>query len=117
MGRGSCSHYLPLCSPSSGRACQRSFVLTIAANEQNCWEIRSLLDGAALRVAPLPPPAFSKVAGGLVFRNVAIQNSFENGEHASRRGLPSAARRSSETLVIENNQAPAEHPNPHWQRL
>lgn len=35
MGRGPCSHYLPLCSPLSTRARQRSFVLTIAANEGN----------------------------------------------------------------------------------
>ena len=34
MGQGLCSHYLPLCSPSSGRARQRRFVLTIAANER-----------------------------------------------------------------------------------
>src|SRR3954463_4610714 len=34
MGHGSCSHYLPRCSPSSGRARQRCFVLTIAANEE-----------------------------------------------------------------------------------
>ena len=32
MGRASCSHYLPLCSPSSGRARQRTIVLTLTAN-------------------------------------------------------------------------------------
>ncbi len=34
-GADSCSDYLPLCSPSSGRARQRSFVLTIPAIERN----------------------------------------------------------------------------------
>ena len=66
-------------------------MLTIAANGQNWWYIRSLPDGAALRVAPLPPPAFSKVADGLVFRNAAIQNSFENAEDASRLVCPRRA--------------------------
>ena len=33
MARAACSHYLPPCSPSSGRARQRTVVLTIPANE------------------------------------------------------------------------------------
>lgn len=36
MGRASCSRYLPLCLPSSGRARQRTNVLTLAANEPGC---------------------------------------------------------------------------------
>ena len=36
MGRASCSHYLPLCSPSSGRARQRMIVPTLVANERIC---------------------------------------------------------------------------------
>ena len=32
MGRAACSHYLPLCLPSSGCARQRMIVLTLVAN-------------------------------------------------------------------------------------
>jgi len=40
MGRASCSHYLPLCSPSSPRARQRRVVLTIRANGFRACEQR-----------------------------------------------------------------------------
>jgi len=89
MGRASCSHYLPLCSPTERHARQHRFLLTLAANDQNrlkshenvCW-------GCVWRC--YPPPAFSKAADWLVFRYAAIQNSFENGQEAKS---PLSARR------------------------
>ena len=42
MERAACSHYLPMCSPSSRRARQRRTVLTICANEHG-WRQRRLI--------------------------------------------------------------------------
>src|SRR4051795_4966560 len=55
MGRASCSHYLPLCSPSSGRARQWRSVLTVRDNEGSRL---SCLSGQRrlTKVATRPPP-------------------------------------------------------------
>jgi len=45
MGQTSCSHYLPLCSPSSGRARQRRIVLTLAANDRTEVRVTPVLAG------------------------------------------------------------------------
>src|SRR5215204_3909126 len=55
MGRASCSHYLPLCSPSSGRARQWRSVLTVCDNEGcrlSCFSGQRRLT----KVATRPPP-------------------------------------------------------------
>jgi hypothetical protein len=122
MGRASCSHYLPLCSPSSRRARNRRIVLTLSANDESRARRRG--HGASLgrhRARRRPAfwavgkafvlefrrvgrgvepwksrrasrfPAFSKAVRTVVFREVTIENRFEN---AFRRRNPVRCSRS-----------------------
>ena len=104
MGRRSCSHYLPLCSPSSGRARQRRFVLTIAANEglgvrRAAWLFSITNVSDDLRAAEGRPrleacSPFSKLFWIAVFRNTSPPATFEKaggGNGATRSAAPSSS--------------------------
>jgi hypothetical protein len=91
-------------------------VLTLSANEENRQKTQENI-GVAGRLALFHPPAFSKVADWLAFRNAAIKNSFENSPGARSLLSPRAWPRSPETLVFETPK-PQLTGNPnHWHGL
>ncbi len=91
MGRAPCSHYPPLCSPSSCCARQRTIVLTFRANGRAEVRTTPALAGKSRAwlqhhgerggAADLHPASlFSKAVECSGFRNRVIENSSEKGK-------------------------------------